>query len=109
MDFLTLAIVFVFGATIGSFLNVVIYRYNSGVSPLRGRSQCFACGKTLAWYELVPIVSFFIQRGRCRGCGVKLSWQYPAVEALTGVIALAIAVLQKPLIESVYLAIIFST
>lgn len=109
MDFLTLAIVFVFGAIIGSFLNVVVYRYNSGTSPLTGRSQCFACGKTLYWYELVPIVSFLLQRGRCRGCGVRLSWQYPLVEALSGAMFVAVYLLGKPLLESAYLLVVFST
>jgi leader peptidase (prepilin peptidase)/N-methyltransferase len=109
MDFLMLAIVFVFGTIIGSFLNVVVYRYNSGTSPLTGRSQCFACGKTLAWYELVPLLSFLIQRGRCRKCQVRLSWQYPLVEIISGVMFVAIFLLGKPLIESAYLVVIFST
>ncbi len=109
MDFLTLIIVFVFGTIIGSFLNVVIYRYNSGTSPLSGRSQCFACGKTLNWYELVPVFSFLLQKGRCRKCIVKLSWQYPIVEVLSGTIFVAVYLLGKPLIESVYLITIFST
>lgn len=109
MDFLTLAIVFVFGTIIGSFLNVVVYRYNSGTSPLTGRSQCFACGKALAWYELFPLLSFLVQKGRCRKCLVKLSWQYPLVEALSGVMFVAVYLLGKPILESVYLLAIFST
>ncbi len=108
MDFLTLAIVFILGTIIGSFLNVVIYRYNSGVSPLKGRSQCFACGKMLAWYELVPVFSFLAQKARCRGCLTKLSWQYPIVEALTGAMFVSVFLLDKPLLESAYLVIIFS-
>lgn len=75
-------LVFIFGLIIGSFLNVVIYRYNTGMS-VGGRSQCLACGKTLRWYELVPVASFLFQQGRCRGCGSKISWQYPAVELIT--------------------------
>ncbi|OHA84427.1 MAG: hypothetical protein A2937_01685 [Candidatus Yonathbacteria bacterium RIFCSPLOWO2_01_FULL_47_33b] len=109
MDFLILAIIFVFGAIIGSFLNVVIYRYNSGRSPLTGRSQCFACGKTLSWYELIPVASFLVQRGRCRGCKVRLSWQYPLVEVISGAMFVAIFLLGKPILESVYLVVIFST
>lgn len=77
------AAAFVFGAIIGSFLNVVIFRHGTGKN-LNGRSMCFNCGKTLRWFELVPILSFLVQRGRCRDCGAKISWQYPAVEALTG-------------------------
>ncbi|MEI6345771.1 MAG: prepilin peptidase [bacterium] len=79
---------FVLGMLVGSFLNVVALRYNTG--RLRqalfggGRSHCFSCDKTLAWYELVPVASFLTQAGRCRGCKCRLSWQYPLVELLTG-------------------------
>lgn len=109
MDFVTLAVVFIFGAIIGSFLNVVVYRYNSGTSPLQGRSQCFSCGKTLHWYELLPLASFFVQGGRCSGCQVRLSWQYPIVEFLTGAVFVSVFLLHKPLLESLYLVTIFST
>lgn len=76
-------IVFIFGAVIGSFLNVVLYRLHTGRS-LDGRSHCMSCGKVLAWYELVPIVSYLIQRGRCRGCGAYVPARYLVVEVLTG-------------------------
>ncbi|MBI3634048.1 MAG: prepilin peptidase [Candidatus Yonathbacteria bacterium] len=109
MDFLILVPVFILGTIIGSFLNVVIYRYNSGLSPLKGRSQCFACGKILHWYELIPIVSFIIERGRCANCRVKLSWQYPVVEIFSGIIFVVVYVLGKTLPETIYLLVIFST
>ena len=109
MDFLILAIVFLFGIIIGSFLNVVIYRYNSGTSPLTGRSQCFSCGKTLEWYELFPVFSFVVQQGKCRKCKTKLSWQYPIVETLSGVIFVAVFLLGKPILETIFLLSIFST
>lgn len=102
------AILFILGAIIGSFLNVVIYRYNSGTSPLSGRSQCFTCGKTLEWYELIPLLSFIIQKGRCRSCKTRLSWQYPLVEVLTGVSFLVVFSLGKPMLETFYLFAIFS-
>lgn len=76
---------FILGSVIGSFLNVVILRFRSG-RGLGGRSLCFSCGKTLSWYELVPIASFLTQRGKCASCQTKISWQYPAVEALTGLL-----------------------
>jgi len=76
---------FILGLLIGSFLNVVILRYNTGKS-LSGRSGCFSCRHKLAWYELVPVLSFLVQRGRCRHCGSKISRQYPTVELLTGVL-----------------------
>lgn len=108
MELLSILYVFILGTIIGSFLNVVIYRYNSGSSPLKGRSQCFACGKTLHWYELIPLVSFLVQRARCRGCSVRLSWQYPLVEAVAGLIFVAVFALHKPVLESVYLIAVFS-
>jgi len=109
MEFLILAIVFILGTIIGSFLNVVIYRYNSGTSPLTGRSQCFSCGKTLSWYELFPLFSFLAQKGRCRGCQVRLSWQYPIVELLSGLIFVAVYSLRLSGLESSLLVGIFST
>ncbi len=81
--------IFLFGLIVGSFLNVVIYRFNTGATLL-GRSMCFSCGKTLCWYELFPVLSFLLQRGRCRACGAKISWQYPIVELLTGLLYLGV-------------------
>ena len=68
----------------GSFLNVVIVRFNTGLSFTKGRSMCFSCGKSLGFFELIPLVSFVVQGGRCRGCKSKLSPQYFLVELLTG-------------------------
>lgn len=108
MELFNILYVFVLGTIVGSFLNVVIYRYNSGTSPLKGRSQCFSCGKTLHWYELIPLASFLAQRARCRGCHVRLSWQYPLIEVLSGIMFVAVFALDKPLVESLYLVVIFS-
>ncbi|MBA3284794.1 MAG: prepilin peptidase [Nitrosopumilus sp.] len=80
---------FIFGIAIGSFLNVVILRYNTG-RGLDGRSQCFSCGKQLQWFELIPVVSFLYQKGKCSQCGSKVSWQYPLVELLTGIVFVAV-------------------
>lgn len=77
---------FLLGLIVGSFLNVVIYRYNTGLSVARGRSRCLACARDLRWHELLPLFSFAIQRGRCRRCFTRLSWQYPLVEALTAIL-----------------------
>ncbi len=68
------------GAIIGSFLNVVIIR-GFRDQTLTGRSRCESCRKILSPLELIPIASFIIQKGRCRGCGSRLFWQYPLVEA----------------------------
>lgn len=99
-----LPLIFIFGLIIGSFLNVVIYRYNTGKS-LGGRSQCLSCGKVLRWYELLPVASFLIQGGRCRGCGSKFSWQYPAVELATAALFAFIWLLPLPPVSrAIYLA-----
>jgi leader peptidase (prepilin peptidase) / N-methyltransferase len=74
----------IFGLIIGSFLNVVILR--RGARPLSGRSSCFSCGATINWYDLVPLFSWVLLRGRCRNCNSPISMQYPLVEAATGVL-----------------------
>ena len=79
-------LIFIIGTLIGSFLNVVILRLNSGKSFAKGRSICMSCNKTLHAHELVPILSYLIQRGRCRACTNPISVQYPIVEAFTGLI-----------------------
>lgn len=79
-------LVFVYGSVIGSFLNVVIDRLPEGKSIVFGHSSCDYCQKPLRWYELIPVLSFLLQKGRCRRCDGKLSVQYPAVELLTGLL-----------------------
>lgn len=74
---------FVLGTIIGSFLNVVLYRLHTGKS-LGGRSHCMTCGKTLRWYELLPVVSYLYQKGVCRGCSAYVPHRYLVVEVLTG-------------------------
>ena len=78
-------LVFVVGACVGSFLNVCIYRIPVGGSVVSPGSQC-SCGKPIAWYDNIPILSWFILRGRARCCGNRFSIRYPAVEGLTAVL-----------------------
>jgi len=78
-------IFFVLGTIIGSFLNVVIFRYNTH-RTFGGRSGCMTCQKKLSWYELVPIFSFLFLKGRCKGCRTRISIQYPIIEFITGVL-----------------------
>ncbi len=80
---------FVLGLIIGSFLNVVIFRYNTG-RTFGGRSACMSCNRTLTWTELIPVGSFIAQKGKCRGCKTKISTQYPIVELITGFIFAAL-------------------
>lgn len=81
---------FVFGTIIGSFLNVVILRLKKNKSIVKTPSHCPRCRRKLRCFELIPIVSFFIQKGKCRRCHKKISWQYPLVEFFTGLIFLLI-------------------
>lgn len=89
MSLLVGCVLFILGSIIGSFLNVVILRYNTG-RMVTGRSGCLSCGKKLSWHELIPIVSFLALRGKCRGCKTPLSVQYPLVECITGVLFLMV-------------------
>jgi leader peptidase (prepilin peptidase) / N-methyltransferase len=76
----------VFGLLIGSFLNVCTHRWPRDSSVVRPRSHCPACEKTIAWYDNIPIASYLALRGRCRHCGARISWRYPVVELLTGLV-----------------------
>lgn len=78
-------IAFGFGIIIGSFLNVYIYRFHTGKS-LAGHSHCLSCGTGLRWYELFPLVSYLVLRGRCRTCGSKITPRYFLVELATGIL-----------------------
>ena len=86
-----LPLVFLFGTIIGSFLNVVIDRADTKESPLKGGSYCPYCQKPLKWWELIPVLSFLFLKGKCSSCKHKLSWQYPLVEAITGLLFMFIA------------------
>src|SRR3989344_3716993 len=99
--------VFLFGTILGSFLNVVALRYNTGFG-LSGRSRCFSCEQPLLWFELIPLFSFFFLRGRCRTCKSELSLQYPFVELLTGIIFVALFLQTKSLLAFIIFATISS-
>lgn len=83
-------LVFGLGLIIGSFLNVVIFRLNTGRSVAVGRSKCSVCSRTLSWYELIPVFSFLGLRGRCKTCKGQISFQYPVVELSTALVFLLI-------------------
>ena len=89
MNLLTILIyliIFLYGIVIGSFMNVCIYRIPLKADIVKERSHCMSCGHVLKWYELIPLVSFVVQKGKCRECGTKLSVQYPLIEGLNGVL-----------------------
>lgn len=84
-EFMTVLWSFVFGTLIGSFLNVAIWRLPRG-EKLGGRSACPRCGRVLGSKELIPVISFVWQNGKCRGCRDRISPRYPIIEILTGLL-----------------------
>jgi len=84
--FIFVLLLFVFGIVIGSFLNVLIYRTVHEESWVFGRSKCPKCKKQIAWYDNIPLVSFFVLRGKCRHCKKQISWSYPFIELITGLL-----------------------
>ena len=108
--------VFILGLIFGSFGQVVMERGENKKS-LNGRSKCDSCGKKIAWYDNIPLLSYVFLQGRCRSCGEKISWRYPATELLFGVVFVLVAwqkgfifgwLDQKELIDTIfYLAISF--
>src|SRR5882757_8257729 len=85
----------VFGAMVGSFLNVCIYRIPANQSIVTPGSHC-ACGQPIAWYDNIPVFSWLVLRGRARCCGRPFSFRYPAIELLTAALFLACALLFPP-------------
>jgi len=88
-DWLVAALATLFGLLIGSFLNVCVYRLPRDLSVVTPRSFCIECEKTIAWYDNIPVLSYFILNAKCRYCKAPISWRYPALELLTGLLFLA--------------------
>ncbi len=88
-------IAFGFGVIIGSFLNVVIYRFHTGKS-LNGSSHCLTCQTDLRWYELFPLISYLMLRGRCRSCSAVIPSRYLWVELATGLLFVLVVVMLSP-------------
>jgi leader peptidase (prepilin peptidase) / N-methyltransferase len=80
--------IFFIGMCIGSFLNVCIYRIPAGKSIVRPASACPNCGAVIRWYDNIPLLSYLILRGRCRGCDTRISIRYPIIEVLCGLFAM---------------------
>jgi leader peptidase (prepilin peptidase) / N-methyltransferase len=77
------------GLALGSFATVAVSRWPGGESLVRPRSRCGACARTLGPVELVPVLSWLALRARCRGCGARIPWTYPAIELASGALAAA--------------------
>ncbi len=101
-------LIFLYGLLIGSFLNVCIYRIPREESIVFPSSHCPNCGTSLKWYNLVPVFSFIVQRGKCRYCGEKISPQYPIIELLNAIIYLFIYLQFGATLEFFFYGIIFS-
>lgn len=86
MHNLGIVVSFLLGISIGSFINVVIYRLAKKKSPFKGRSFCPNCKHKLIWKDLFPILSFIVLKRRCRYCKKKISYIYPTVEIITGIL-----------------------
>ena len=82
--------IFLFGIVVGSFLNVCIYRLPEGESIVKVPSHCMSCGAKLRWFDLIPLFSWLFLRGRCRQCKAVISVQYPVVEAVNGILWVAV-------------------
>lgn len=95
MFYLFLILSFLIGLIVGSFLNVVVLRYNTGFSIFGGNSICLSCGKKIHWFHLIPLFSFLYLKGQCHYCKSKISIQYPLVELFAGLIFLSVSLVLK--------------
>jgi len=91
--------VFFFGAILGSFLNVCIYRLPKGQSILSPPSHCPHCGNSIKFYDNIPIFSYFILAGKCRKCKKPISFRYPVVEGLSGLLSVALFMKYGPTVQ----------
>lgn len=101
-------IIFLFGITIGSFLNVCIYRIPKHEDIVKTRSHCMTCGYQLKWYDMFPVFSYLCLGGRCRKCGAKLSIQYPLIEILNGIAYLLVVFVNGVNVESLLYCLLTS-
>lgn len=101
-------VVFLYGITIGSFLNVLIYRIPKKENIAIVRSHCMNCDYQLRWYDLVPLFSWLALGGKCRKCKKKISIQYPLIEALNGILYVVVFFYYGISIESLLYCLLFS-
>lgn len=95
------ALIFLAGLAIGSFLNVVAHRLPRGESLISPPSHCPKCDTPIRWYDNLPVLGWLLLRGRCRSCGESISWRYPAVELATGLLFGLVAATQDETIRIV--------
>lgn len=107
LSFLVFSFIFVFGTIIGSFLNVVLFRFDSQIG-ISGRSRCPSCCAQLSWFELIPILSYIALGGRCRTCKTAISIQYPLVELSAGLLFLGAYLSSVSIAHMLYLWLVLS-
>jgi len=107
MGYLLILFSFVFGTIVGSFLNALSFRFNTGKSMMT-RSACMVCNTEIIWYDLIPGISFILLEGKCRACESKISIQYPLVEILTGILSAGVYSIYGLTIESIILFVLFA-
>ncbi len=100
--------IFIFGLLIGSFLNVCIYRIPIKKTIIAGRSYCPNCNSLIPWYLNIPILSFLFLNGKCQNCKQPISFRYPAVELLTGLLFLLVWLTYGLAWESLFVMLLFS-
>ncbi|QUG42236.1 prepilin peptidase [Psychrobacillus sp. INOP01] len=86
MEIIIIFLFFLYGLVFGSFFNVVGLRIPKGESIVRPPSHCTICNRNLTFKDLVPVFSFVVLKGKCRGCGTKIHWVYPVMELVTGLL-----------------------
>lgn len=108
MDIILAILVFITGLVLGSFFNVVIYRLPMEKSIVAPRSSCNTCGTTLQAIDLIPVLSFIFLKGKCRYCGSKISFRYPLVELITGLVFLILFLKYSISAEFIFTAFLMS-
>jgi leader peptidase (prepilin peptidase) / N-methyltransferase len=104
IDAVPAALAFIFGACVGSFLNVCIGRWPHDQSVVSPRSRCPNCGQQIAWHDNIPVISWLLLRAKCRGCGLAISFQYPLIELLVGLGWMAAVIAFEPTFTAVRVA-----
>ena len=101
------SLLFIFGAAIGSFLNVVILRYPEGESIVKPRSTCPSCGTLIPWYHNIPLFSYLFLRGKCAVCHERISFQYFIVELMSAVLTVILFIKLQWSIDFILMGLLF--
>jgi prepilin signal peptidase PulO-like enzyme (type II secretory pathway) len=96
MSIIIALIFLILGIILGSFINAWVWRIENNLSVAKGRSMCPHCKHTLAWYDLIPVLSYVALKGKCRYCKAKISRQYPIIELTTGLLFMSTYILLSP-------------